>query len=179
MNDLEENIGVIFDKREFAGLIKRVVIAVVDLLVIFVISAAVLFISDYMVYDTETYFKFNFFFTLIFSVWYLAFLKRSKFGTLGYLLTGVKIVDLKGRKPSIFTMALRVFLLLIGPFELIIDIMWLTSEITKQTLRDKFVGTYVVNKTALPVGNGKLRNVTLGFMGWNLMYREIKESLIK
>ncbi len=76
-------------------------------------------------------------------------------------------------------MILRAFLLLIGPFELITDIIWLTSETTKQTLRDKYVGTYVVNKNSLPVGKSKLQNVTLGFMGATLMYREIKESLIK
>ena len=179
MTDLEENIGVIFNREEYAGLIKRIVIAVVDLILIFGISISVLFITDYLIYNDELYYKFNFFFILIFSIWYLAFLKRSKFRTLGYILTGVKIVDLKGQKPSAIKMILRALLLLLGPFELIIDIIWLTSERTKQTLRDKYIGTYVVNKDAIPVKKGPLQNVSLGFMGWNLMYKEIKEDYIK
>lgn len=179
MINIDENFGVIFDKKDYAGFIKRVIIAAVDLIVIFVISTAVLYISDYLIYEEEPYYKFNFFFMLVFSIWYLAILKRSNFRTIGYILTGVKIVDLKGERPSIFKMIFRVSLLILGPFELIIDIIWLTQEATRQTLRDKYVGTYVVNQNAIPVGSGKLQTVTLGIMGWNLMYREVKESLIK
>jgi len=171
-----ENPGVIFDKKDYAGFIKRVVIAIVDLIVILVISAAVLFGSDYFIYEEGAYYKFNFFFVLIFSIWYLALLKRSRFRTIGYMLTGVKIVNLKGAKPSAFKMILRAALLLLGPFELIIDIIWLTQEATKQTLRDKYVGTYVVTQDAVPVGSGTLQTVTLGVMGWNLMYREVKDG---
>ncbi len=76
-------------------------------------------------------------------------------------------------------MILRVLLLTLGPFELLFDIIWLTSEATRQTLRDKFIGTYVVNRNAAPIGKARLQNVTLGVMGWNLMYQEIKESLIE
>lgn len=179
MSDLQENIGVVFDADDYAGFAKRVVIAAIDLILILLVSAAFYFVSDYIIYDYETLIKSNFFFILLFSLWYLALLKRSKFRTFGYIITGVKIVDLKGQKPSILKMILRVLLLFIGPFELIIDIIWLTSEKTKQTLRDKYVGTYVVAKNALPVGTSKLQTVSLGFMGWNMMYREIKESAIK
>jgi len=53
-------------------------------------------------------------------------------------------------------MTFRFALLAIGPFELLTDLLWLTGEETKQTLRDKFVGTYVVKKTAIPIGEAKL-----------------------
>lgn len=177
MSDLEENFGVIFDKEEYAGFIKRVVIAVVDLIFILVVLAAVLFISNNFISNKESFLNFNFVFFIFFSIWYLALVKRSKIRTIGYILTGVKIVNLKGEKPSIFKMILRASLLVLGPFELIVDIIWLTSEATKQTLRDKYVGTYVVNLNANPIGKGKLQNVTLGVMGWNLMYKEVKENL--
>lgn len=66
MSDLEENFGVIFDKKEYAGFIKRVVIAVVDLFLIFVVFAAVLFISDNFISDEESFLKFNFIFFIFF-----------------------------------------------------------------------------------------------------------------
>lgn len=179
MNNCEGNFGVIYEKKEYAGFLKRVVIAFVDIIVIVVAAASCRYITDFLFYYEDTYYEFNFFFLLIFSIFYLAILKRSKFRTVGYILTRVKIVDLKGQKPSIFIMILRVLLLLLGPFELFIDIIWLTSEATKQTLRDKYVGTYVINQHAVPIRKGKLQNVSLGFMGWNLMYREVQESQIK
>ncbi|MBI5550808.1 MAG: RDD family protein [Desulfobacterales bacterium] len=179
MKDIEENIGVIFDKNDYAGFIKRVVITIVDLAVIFIVLASMFYISDHLIDDYDLFYYFNLLFFVSFLVWYLALLKRSRYRTPGYILAGVKIVDLKGRKPSVFKMVFRAFLLLIGPFEVLIDIMWLTQEVTKQTLRDKYVGTYVVRKDAVPAGKGRLQVVTLGVMGWSLMYREVKEALIK
>jgi uncharacterized RDD family membrane protein YckC len=179
MNNCEENFGVIYRKKEYAGFLKRVVISLVDIIIISVVSACCLYITDFIFYSEDTYYNFNFFFTLAFCIFYLAILKRSKIRTVGYIITRVKIVDLKGQKPSIFKMILRVLLLFLGPFELFFDIIWLTSEATKQTLRDKYVGTYVINQHAVPIRKGKLQNVSLGFMGWNLMYREVQESQIK
>ena len=68
---------------------------------------------------------------------------------------------------------------MIGPFELIFDIIWLTQEQTKQTLRDKYVGTYVINKNAVPITNSIIQNVTLNVMGWSLVYDEVKEDHLK
>jgi uncharacterized RDD family membrane protein YckC len=175
MNDF----GVYYKKDDYAGFLKRVVIAIVDLIVLLIAEALSLFVTDYFVHDMNSYLKINFFIFIILSLLYLAILKRTQKGTIGYILTGVKIVNLKGEKPSIFKMVLRASLLVLGPFELVIDIIWLTSEATKQTLRDKYVGTYVVNKEAQPIGKSKLQNVSLGVMGWNLMYREIKEDVLK
>jgi uncharacterized RDD family membrane protein YckC len=175
MNDF----GVYYKKDDYAGFLKRVVIAIVDLIVLLIAAALSLFVTDYFVHDMNSYLKINFFIVIILSLLYLAILKRTQKGTIGYILTGVKIVNLKGEKPSIFKMVLRASLLVLGPFELVIDIMWLTSEATKQTLRDKYVGTYVVNKAAQPIGKSKLQNASLGVMGWNLLYREIKEDVLK
>lgn len=179
MNKIDDNFGVVYEKKAYAGFYKRVIIALVDLIVIAAISSFCLYITDFIFYYEDSYYKFNFVFILVLSIFYLAILKRSKYRTVGYILTSVKIVDLKGERPSIFKMILRVLLFLLGPFELFIDIIWLTSEATKQTLRDKYIGTYVIAQDAVPVKKGKLQNVSLGFMGWNLMYREVQESQIK
>jgi len=70
-------------------------------------------------------------------------------------------------------MTFRFFLLAIGPFELITDLIWLAGDEAKQTLRDKFVGTYVVRKTAKPIGEGKIIRTRLCVLGWNLEYSEV------
>lgn len=179
MSDLKENFGVIYTKEDYAGFIKRVLIGVVDGLVFIVLLTPwIVFTTLLLNNHGAFYLRINWIFTIILSVWYFALLKRSKYRTVGYVLMGVKIVNLQGETPSIFKMILRLFLLFLGPFTMYIDLLWITSEATKQTLRDKYVGTYVVNKNAAPVRQGKLQNVTLGVMSWSLMYREIKEESI-
>jgi hypothetical protein len=56
---------------------------------------------------------------------------------------------------------------------------WLTSEVTRQTLRDKYVGTYVVRRDAVPVGRDRLQEVMLGVMGRHLTYWEVKTRRIE
>ena len=174
MDEINDKGGVYYDRDDYAGLLKRIIIAVVDLLVILIVMIIVVSLSRMFMSNEEDLAKVIFISFISISLFYLAILKPSKYRTLGYIMADVKIVNLKGNKPSLFTMLLRASLLLIGPFELIFDIIWLTSETTKQTLRDKYVGTYVVNRNALPTGKGPLRNVTLGVLGWYLTYQEVK-----
>ena len=179
MSDVAGNYGVIYRKDDYAGLIRRVFITVIDFIVIALLSSISLYITSYMVEFDVIYFNFNFFIILSLLVWYFVLLKPSKYRTVGYRLAQVKIVDLHGKKPSIFKMLIRVLLLLIGPFEIIIDLIWLSSEKTKQTLRDKYVGTYVVDERANPIGKENLQTVVLGVMGWSITYREVDENSIK
>ena len=179
MNESSRSLGAIYDKTAYAGFIKRVVIAIVDLIVLLLAELLVLYSSGHLIPSENFHLQINFAAFVFLSVLYLAIIKRSRYGTVGYMMTGVKIVDLKGQKPSMYTMVLRTALLLVGPFELFFDILWLTTEATKQTLRDKYVGTYVVSREATPRDFGKLRYVTLGVMGWSLMYREVEEGKIQ
>lgn len=175
LNENENNVGVYYNKKDYAGFTRRLLIVIIDLIVLFIISFALLYISDTLTQRAGINLSYNHgIFAIIFlSGFYLSILKGSKYRTIGYILAGVKIVNLQGKKPSIVKMALRTGLLLIGPFELFFGIIWLTSETTRQTLRDKYVGTYVIKKHAVPAGNGKLKTVMLTVMGWNLSYREV------
>ena len=179
MRDLDSNYGVVFKKDDYASLIRRVFITVIDFIIIAILSFTSLYLTSILIEFEKIYFDFNFLIILFLFIWYFALLKRSKFRTIGYRLAQVKIVDLQGKKPSVIKMIIRVLFLLIGPFEIIIDLFWLASEKTKQTLRDKYVGTYVVDERAHPVKKTKLQTVTLGVMGWSITYREVKENSIE
>ncbi len=175
-----ENSGVIYKSKDYAGFTRRLLIAAVDGIVFVLLLLPIVVFTTIALKDHDAfYFKINYIFSALLLIWYFALLKRSKFRTVGYVLTGVKIVDLQGNKPSVFKMILRLFLLFIGPFVVYIDIPWLMSEATKQTLRDKYVGTYVVRKNAIPIRTDRLQTVMLGVMSWSLTYREIKEESIR
>ena len=60
----------------------------------------------------------------------------------------MKIISIVGKRLSIWQMTLRFLILFFGPLNFFVDILWLTGEQNKQTLRDKMFGTYVVKRRA-------------------------------
>jgi hypothetical protein len=73
-------------------------------------------------------------------------------------------------------MALRFFLLFLGPLILFVDILWLTGEENRQTLRDKMFATYVIKRQAQPEGTGKILYYFQTFLLWCWTFREVKRS---
>ena len=100
-------------------------------------------------------------------------MKRT-WGTVGYWITGVQIVDLEGEEPSMWLMTLRYFLLVLGPINLIIDIFWLTSDENRQTLRDKIAETYVIKRNAMPLGHGQQKIAPYFIAGYSFTFKEVK-----
>jgi uncharacterized RDD family membrane protein YckC len=97
---------------------------------------------------------------------YLTVLKRSEVGTLGYILTGVRIVNIEGKRPSMLQMTGRMLPLLplpLLPLTLPFDLAWVVDDPHRQTLRDKWVGTFVVRRNARPIGTAPVRYKRIGF----------------
>ena len=63
------------------------------------------------------------------------FVESSSIGTLGFLLAGMKIVNLKGERPSFVRMTFRLLLWVLGPFHPMIDLLWLSGDRDRQTPR--------------------------------------------
>lgn len=101
---------------------------------------------------------------------YLTWLKRSPIRTPGFWVTGLKVVDLRGRAPSMARMTLRLVWWILGPFNFLLDLLYISNDEHRQSLRDKLVGTYVVRKDARPAGSGTRTIGRMSFMGAMLMY---------
>ena len=113
---------------------------------------------------------------MAFAYLYLTILRGSQLRTLGYILTGVKIVNLKGATPSFFWINIRLFFWFLGPFVPLFDLIWCWGDENRQMLRDKLAGTYVVRRTALPVGSGPIGATTLFVFGLTFVYPEVSKS---
>jgi uncharacterized RDD family membrane protein YckC len=168
----ERNLGVYYAPRDYAGFLARMLIIGIDLGVLFLFLFLWLVIGG-VVYPDE-------FQLLVFASWagaaflYLTILEASACGTLGFYLTGMRIVNLRGERPSIFRMTGRLLIWVLGPIHPMIDLVWLGGDDYKQTLRDKIAGTYVVRKGAQPIGRGKIRSVQYHLLGMNLIVFEVK-----
>jgi uncharacterized RDD family membrane protein YckC len=105
---------------------------------------------------------------------YFVVLKRSGFNTLGYRLTRVRIVDAYGRPPGLGALTLRLSFGLLGPFNVILDMLWIPSDRHKQALRDKFAHTYVVKASAEPAGPARVVFRTYYVMGMSFVFQDVE-----
>lgn len=167
--NLRTQEGVYYDIRDYAGILRRLLIAVVDLvvLVIMAVLLSVISVSSDWIADTV----FTLFFVLCYA--YLAGLKATRFGTLGYILAGVRLVDLQGQQASIFRASLRFGFIFPGPLILLFDLLWVGNDPNRQSIRDKFARTYVVRRKATPAGRGPIGYKTYYLMTYNLVFPEV------
>jgi uncharacterized RDD family membrane protein YckC len=169
--------GVYWAPEHYAGLVRRFVIIGVDSVVICFVPAIIIVLVFDLPKNIDQIFSSKTYVFLLFSYLYLAIIKRSEWGTVGYRLTGVRIVNLEGKVPSLWRMTFRFLLLIFGPFHILIDILWLGGDENKQTLRDKIVGTYVIKHDAPPLGRGPQQLVAYYLLGWNFWFREVRRSV--
>jgi uncharacterized RDD family membrane protein YckC len=168
-------VGVYYAREEYAGLFQRFLIIAIDIGALLVFGAvlyAIWYSVEAWIDDWPTWFLCSW---LVIVYVYLVFVESSSLGTLGFLLTNVKIVNLKGERPSVLRMSLRLLLWLLGPFNPVIDLLWLTGDRDRQTLRDKLAGTYVVKKDAVPLGKGKVKLTHYFLFGFSILFLEVQK----
>jgi uncharacterized RDD family membrane protein YckC len=169
-------LGVYFSQNDYASLLLRFLIIGIDAAVLLAISIIIGLILYPINRGFDTLIGHTITVMIPISYLYLAIYKRTDQSTLGYRFLGVKIINLEGKRPSIWQMTLRFLILFFGPFNFFVDILWLTGEENKQTLRDKMFGTYVIKRQAQVKGTGKIIYYQQMFLGWNWMFREVERT---
>lgn len=167
-------MGVYYNRKDYAGVARRLLIDLIDVPVALVLSVLIVGAVWTVVPATEQ--SPGIVLLLCGAVWfaYFVLLKRSKFRTLGYIALGAQIVNLKGGQPSILSLVGRLFFAFAGPLNFLIDLFWLTGDANRQAIRDKFAGTYVVRLHATPAGAGPIMIRTYMFWGMTFLFREVR-----
>jgi len=173
VHDLGE--GVYFARRDYAGFLRRLLIIVVDLLVIFVVGFFIQLFWSLAEPGVESPIPSLMWFGSAYL--YLTLLRGTRLRTLGYILTGVRIINLKREPPGFFWMNLRLFLWVVQPIILIVDLVWFWGDEDRQMLRDKFAGTYFIRRGAVPIGAGPILASTLFVLGYAIVYPEVKKNV--
>lgn len=173
--------GVYYRPEDYAGVWRRLLIEGIDFGVAFALSIAItmLLLAAVMPADSESQAFADRLTWILLIVWpaiwflYLVILKRTRIRTLGYLIGRARIVNLKGEMPGILPLTIRLAFATLGPINVITDLFWITGDDNRQALRDKFAGTYVINKWAQPAGRGKVVYRSYSMM-FNFIFREVK-----
>jgi uncharacterized RDD family membrane protein YckC len=161
--------GVYYASVDYRGLTPRILIVIVDLVVLFAAFFAFAIAFDTFRRHGDRYAALSLlaFFLAVFG--YLTVLKAT-FGTAGYWLTGSRIVNLRGQRPSVLRMTLRLIMFLFFPISFIGDFIWCMVDEDRQTLRDRFAGTFVIRWYAEPIGNGAVHLTHYHAFGLALAY---------
>ena len=175
-HDRSLGAGAYYHLEEYAGFTRRIAVLVIDSVVLLA-SGIPLWIAIWTTswivapsYDPSGIF----FLAWVAVVWaYLVPLKRSRFRTVAYLLLGLKIVTTKGERPSLFTMTFRMLMWLFGPFNLLLDLIWLGADTEGQSLRDCYAGTYVLRNSAEPIGFAPVHLTRYVGAGLSLAYPRV------
>jgi len=169
--------GVLYQPGDYLGFWKRVLISVVDVGVVLVSAVILGMVAEALLgLDPEAENDVLVFAILgIVAVTYLIFLKRSAARTIGYRLFRARIVNLRGETPTVWQMLQRLGFVTFGPGNYIIDLAWIGQEGTKQALRDKWAGTYVIRAEAEPRAEGDVETALHDLLGFSVFFEEVTE----
>lgn len=165
-------LGVIYDISSYASFWRRLLADVIDITILIILYITL------MVIASEDLWKLFMLIWFGLSFVYLVIIKASPIRTIGYRLTDLRLIDLKGNRVTIWRSVVRMFFAFLGPLNYGLDLLWIPGDPSKQALRDKFAGTLVIKNMTKPVGNGKIVYMQYFFMGWSIVFSEV-QSLSK
>jgi len=172
--------GVLYQAADYAGFWRRLAIDLIDVAVVAVLASVILalFVNDEQLVDTDAEKLIELVFPLValpVGFAYFVLLKRF-FRTLGYIVCRARIVNVQGMRPSIYALTIRLLFAVFGPFNVLLDLIWITSDRYRQALRDKFAHTYVVRSVAVPTGHGRVVYRSYYVMGASFLFAEIEAN---
>jgi uncharacterized RDD family membrane protein YckC len=174
--------GALYDLKDYIGFWRRFGIVTVDLIVFAVIAVILSFIVGLvaiaagMAEDDPRIGAYSIVAALAAALVYFPVLKSTRIGTVGYRFFKARLVDLKGRQASVVKSFLRFSFVAIGPFNWLLDLIWLSGFKHKQAFRDLFVGTYVIRRDAEPIGRSSIVHPTYDVLGWHFTCSEVKDD---
>lgn len=184
--------GVYYKTEDYGSFLRRIFAVALDILFLVLLSLLIAWIWSYFAerpnldaalqYGWLSMALINpayFWCCLLLSYIYMAPVKATKLRTIGYRITDLRVVNLRGLRPSVFQMTWRFILLAFGPIDLLLDLVWLWGDENRQTIRDKIAATYVIRPNAVPIGTGAITRENYFFLGWSWIFQEVERTQMK
>jgi uncharacterized RDD family membrane protein YckC len=166
--------GVYYSEQDLAGLARRALALVVDVSIVLPVCGAIVALGP----DVGLPQAVANALALGLAWIYLAGFKSRPIRTVGYRLADVELVDLYGKLASLWLSTCRFMFLFGGPLNFFFDLVWLTNDPNRQTLRDKLTGTYVVRRGARPIGHGAITYPTYFIATLSFVLPEVSRGAV-
>lgn len=158
---------------DYIGVFRRLLIDIIDTTLVVIASLIVTALALAVVPEPMSYFAILAGCMLIWFAYFVILKHHAR--TLGYILTGARIVNGRGERPSYIALTGRLAFALFGPVNFLLDLLWVSSDPCGQAMRDKFAHTYVVKNTAVPAGQALAVYRVYTVFGATLMFPEARE----
>lgn len=166
--------GVYYSRDDYAGFWRRLLVDIIDFTLLLVAIVTFTLGTALILPTAEQALHVFFWSGIVLGFVYLVLLKHSRFRTLGYAMGGIRIVSIHGERPSLWSLTIRALFAVFGPFNMLIDVIWLTNDERRQALRDKFAHTYVIRDGAAPMGQGAIMYTPYSIFGTNFLFAEVR-----
>ena len=171
MTDHKTSDSMLFSEEDYPGIWMRAAIVLIDSVVLLCVSFTfAMFCYAVGVRNPDGMWLAS---SLVFFYVYLTVLKQSQVRTVAFRVMGARIVNDKAERPSIFRMMFRLLIWAVGPFNVLMDFLWLGGDRNRQTLRDKFSGTWVVRRNAVPASSAKRKATSYNVGGLTCIFWEL------
>lgn len=170
-----EKLGVYFRSTDYANVGLRALIVLIDGMVVLAFYCSLWFATRSVDLNGDDYLILVFATMLVFLYLYLVEMKR-RWGSVGNLLTKTRVIDMTGRVPSVITMLVRSGFWVMGPLMLVVDFFGITGDTSRQMIRDKLSGVYVIRSSAEPEGKGLILYSTWVLFGYMMVFREVRKE---
>ena len=168
--------GVLFDRKDCASTWRRLAAFVIDG-GIYAAFSMFMAVWSWFVFGDEVGAWIWLLTCFVGGLGYFVVLKRS-LPTLGFWIAGIRVRSLDGGLPGYWPMFLRFGIAglwaLTGSLMAIVDLLWISGDEQRQSLRDKIAGTVVVRRGATPVAQGRQTLRLCMFVGFAMYLREVK-----
>ena len=170
---------MLYRREDYVGAFRHLLIFVVDscilyfilfLLALIAIPSGDLLSTDLMPFVLPLW--------LIHCWVYLAFLKPSRFRSVGYWIADAKIITIYGKPPSPWRMTTRLlwaamYWLPYFSINIFADLLWTTMNSERQMLRDLMAETRLIRNRAKPIGVGKVSRCLFTGLGITVFYARV------
>lgn len=169
--------GVYFEKQDYASFSRRFIATLIDAAVISIASVILWQIIVYLPWASEwsddnyESTERTFWITCCVSVWMYLTVCKASFRTIGYRVTGLRIITLRGQKVPWYQMTFRLLMWIFGPFNFLLDACWIFADDARQSCRDCYSGTLLVKNHAIAAGQSPIHLARYGAAGLNLVYQ--------
>lgn len=165
--------AVIYRTSDHIGTMRRLIIDTVDTALVVILSVIPTIVA-FIALDAEEAALVMLAMWAVVWILYFVVLKGSRFRTPGYVVAGARIVNLHGQRPGYLPLLGRLAFVVLGPFNFLVDLLWVSSDPRRQALRDKFAHTYVIRKDAVPVGTSTIVYRVYMIFGMTLLFAEVR-----
>src|SRR5215212_7591002 len=108
---------------------------------------------------------------------YLGVVRRLLIDAIDTTVAAARIVNLRGERPRRLALLGRLLFAVLGPANFLVDLLWVSSDPSKQALRDKIAHPYVIRKNAAPAGTGQIVYRTYTVFAWTLLAAEVRPDV--